>query len=59
MENASLKISLEIQRRDPKPIQLIDSDYSFDLVLEKITSVSELSQKMLTVSFHIFVYSPP
>ena len=50
MGNASLKISLEIQRRYPKPIRLIDSDYSFDLVLEKIISVSELRQKMLEAS---------
>lgn len=48
--DASLKIALEIQKRYPKPIRLIDLDYSFDLVLEKIGSVSELRQKMLEAS---------
>ncbi len=59
MGNASLKISLEIQKRYPKPIRLIDSDYTFDLVLEKIGSMSELRQKMLEASSHSFVYSQP
>lgn len=48
--DASLKIALSIQKLYPKPIRLIDSEYSFDLVLEKIESVSELRQKMLEVS---------
>jgi hypothetical protein len=59
MGNASLKISLEIQKRYPKPIRLIDSDYTFDLRLEKIISVSELRQKILEASSHSFVYSQP
>ncbi|WP_449416309.1 hypothetical protein [Phormidium nigroviride] len=50
MGNASLKISLEIQKRYPKPLRLIDSDYTFDLVLEKILSLSELRQKILESS---------
>jgi len=48
--DAGLKIALEIQKRYPKAIRLIDSDYSFDLVLDQIGSVSELRQKMLEVS---------
>lgn len=48
--DAGLKIALEIQKRYPKAIRLIDSDYNFDLVLDQIGSVSELRQKILEVS---------
>ena len=48
--DASLKIALEIQKRYSKAIRVVDSDYSFDLVLEQMVSVSELRQRMLEAS---------
>lgn len=46
----SLKIAIEIQDYYPKPLRIIDSGYSFDLVLEGISSVTELRQRMLQAS---------
>lgn len=48
--DASLKAALEIQKYYDKSLRLIDSNYSFDLVLEKIISVDELRQKILESS---------
>ncbi len=44
--DASLKIALEIQKHYPQNLRLIDSNYSFDIELDKIKSVGELRQKM-------------
>ena len=49
--NASLKIALSIQKRYPKPIIAVDSDYSFELVLNKINSLNQLRQKILESSY--------
>ena len=49
--NASLKIALSIQKRYPQPIIAVDSDYSFELVLDKINSLEQLSQKILDSSY--------
>ena len=49
--NASLKIALSIQKRYPKPIIAVDSDYSFELVLDKINSLNQLRQKILDSSY--------
>ncbi len=51
--NASLKIALSIQKRYPKPIIAVDSDYSFELVLNKINSLNQLRQKILESSYQI------
>ena len=49
--DASLKIALEIQKHYPQNLRLIDSNYSFDIELEKIKSVGQLRQKMRESSF--------
>lgn len=49
--DASLKIALEIQKHYPQNLRLIDSNYSFDIELDKINSVSQLRQKMRESSF--------
>lgn len=49
--DASLKIALEIQKNYPQNLRLIDSNYSFDIELDKIKSVSQLRQKMRESSF--------
>ena len=45
--DASLKIALLIQKNCPQPIVAIDSDYSFELILDQIDSVKKLRQKIL------------
>jgi len=45
--DASLKIALLIQKNCPQPIVTIDSDYSFELILDQIDSVKKLRQKIL------------
>lgn len=49
--NASLKIALSIQKRYPQPIIAVDSDYSFELILDKINSLDQLRQKILESSY--------
>ncbi|WP_199246184.1 hypothetical protein [[Phormidium] sp. ETS-05] len=49
--DASLKIALEIQKHYPQNLRLIDSNYSFDIELDKIKSVGQLRQKMRESSF--------
>lgn len=51
--DASLKIALSIQKRYPKPIIAVDSDYSFELVLNKINSLDKLRKKILESSYQI------
>ncbi len=49
--DASLKIALSIQKRYPQPIIAVDSNYSFELVLDKINSLEQLRQKILESSY--------
>ncbi|NEO54158.1 MAG: hypothetical protein F6K54_14365 [Okeania sp. SIO3B5] len=49
--DASLKIALSIQKRYPQPIIAVDSDYCFELVLDKINSLEKLRQKILESSY--------
>ncbi|NEP89804.1 MAG: hypothetical protein F6K18_24885 [Okeania sp. SIO2C2] len=49
--DASLKIALSIRKRYPQPIIAVDSDYSFELVLDKINSLDQLRQKILDSSY--------
>ncbi|NEO54156.1 MAG: hypothetical protein F6K54_14355 [Okeania sp. SIO3B5] len=49
--DASLKIALSIQKRYPQAIIAVDSDYCFELVLDKINSLEQLSQKILESSY--------
>ncbi|GGA09024.1 hypothetical protein [Okeania sp. KiyG1] len=49
--DASLKIALSIQKPYPQPIIAVDSDYSFELVLDKINSLEKLRQKILESSY--------
>jgi hypothetical protein len=42
--DASLKLALEIQKYYPKPIQVIDSEYNFDISLETRISVGQFRQ---------------
>lgn len=44
--DASLKIALKIQNNYPQNLRLIDSNYSFDIELAKIKSVSQLRQNI-------------
>jgi len=53
--DASLKIALEIQKLYPIPIRVVDEDYSFDLVLKEMGSVTALRQKMLALSSEQYV----
>ncbi|NES04316.1 MAG: hypothetical protein F6K22_16655 [Okeania sp. SIO2F4] len=45
--DASLKIALSIQKGYPQPIIAVDSNYSFELVLDKINLLEKLHQKIL------------
>ena len=49
--DTSLKIALLIQKRYPQPIIAVDSDYSFELILDKINSLEQLRQKILESSY--------
>ena len=49
--NASLKIAFLIQKFYPKPIIAVDSDYSFELVLDKIDSLNQLRVEILESSY--------
>ncbi|NEP84893.1 MAG: hypothetical protein F6K17_02590 [Okeania sp. SIO3C4] len=49
--DASFKIALSIQKHYPQPIIAVDSDYSFELVLDKINSLEKLRQKILESSY--------
>ncbi|NEQ39773.1 MAG: hypothetical protein F6K40_27405 [Okeania sp. SIO3I5] len=49
--DTSLKIALSIQKGYPQPIIAVDSDYSFELVLDKIKSLDELRKKILQSSY--------
>ena len=40
--DASLQLALEIQRAYHQPLHLVDSDYSFDVVLSDVSSLSGL-----------------
>ncbi|NES72699.1 MAG: hypothetical protein F6K24_49635 [Okeania sp. SIO2D1] len=50
LRDASLKIALSIQKCYPQPIIAVDSDYSFELVLDKINSLEKLCKKILESS---------
>lgn len=50
MGDSSLKIALEIQKRYPTAIRVVDSDYNFELILEELESVSEFRQRILDAS---------
>jgi hypothetical protein len=49
--NASLKIAFSIQKRYPQQITAVDSDYSFELILDQINSLEQLRQKILESSY--------
>ncbi len=49
--DASLKIAFSIQKRYPQPIIAVDSNYSFELVLDRINSLDQLRQKILESSY--------
>ncbi len=49
--DASLKIALLIQKPYPQAIIAVDSDYSFELILDKINSLEQLHQKILESSY--------
>ncbi len=42
VSNASLRASLILQRRLDTPLRMVDTDYSFDLILEGLSTVEEL-----------------
>ncbi len=48
--DASLKIALEIQKRYPRAIRVVDSNYNFELVIEEMESVNEFRQRILEAS---------
>ncbi|MEM1167765.1 MAG: hypothetical protein AAGJ08_01400 [Cyanobacteria bacterium P01_H01_bin.35] len=47
--DTSLKIALSIQKPYPQPIVAVDSDYSFELVLDKINSLHTVSKNLRVV----------
>ena len=42
VSNASIRASLILQRRLDTPLRMVDTDYSFDLILEGLSTVEEL-----------------
>lgn len=42
VSDASLRASLILQRRLGMPLRMVDTDYSFDLILEGLSTVEEL-----------------
>lgn len=46
MGDASLQIALELQRRESRPLRVVDFAYSFDFVLAGIKSVEEFSARI-------------
>ncbi len=46
VSDASLRASLILQRRLDAPLRMVDTDYSFDLILEGLSTVEELRDAM-------------
>ncbi len=47
---ASLQLALEIQKALGTPLRVFDSDYSFDLMLNEINSLSDFEEKIASAN---------